>query len=78
MQALKAETGETLGAFVRALSLERADDLLRTEDDPIKLIVTKVGFASPAAFSTAFRRETGKSPLEFGTWANALEWVAVS
>jgi AraC-like DNA-binding protein len=45
--------------------MHRARGLLRNPDLPIAVIAERVGYASAAAFTAAFKRETGTAP---GTW----------
>lgn len=51
--------------FLRALRMDRAAELLRKRDTPIKLIGARVGYTSRASFSHAFQRSFGLSPAEF-------------
>lgn len=60
----KEVTGMTPGAYVTVQRMERADMMLLNSDLPIEQIAAKVGYRSPAAFSTAFRRHFGMSPQE--------------
>lgn len=64
-RAFREETGRTITAFVRELTLERAQRLLSESDLPIGSIAQEVGFTNAAAFSYAFRRETGQTPRAF-------------
>jgi AraC-like DNA-binding protein len=63
-RAFKAETGQTIGRFVEAAMLERAQALLADTNLSIAEIATALGFAHPASFSYAFRRATGLNPSE--------------
>ena len=54
--------GEKPMAMVTRLRMERARQLLRETDEPIKAIAQRVGYASPFAFSAAFKRIAGVSP----------------
>ena len=46
--------------------MERAKDLLRLESSlSVGEIALRCGFRDPLYFSTAFRSETGVSPLEY-------------
>lgn len=65
MRAFREETGQTVGAFVHNLALDRARNLLDTTDLPVGQVAACVGFSSSGAFSTAFRRATGDSPRSF-------------
>lgn len=56
-----AETGESLGAYIRRRRLERAAHLLEGGASAAEA-ATAVGYATPAAFSSAFKRQFGTSP----------------
>lgn len=58
----RAATGTTLTEFAGARRIERATHLLAEGRLPIKQIAWACGFATPAAFSAAFRRATGQQP----------------
>lgn len=64
-RAFREETGRTITSFVQELIVERAKRLLSETDLSIGAIANQVGFANPAAFSYAFRRETGQTPRAF-------------
>lgn len=63
-RSFKARTGQTLTERHRALQIQRAKDLLRT-NLPLSEIALRCGFASQSHFSTAFRRATGQTPRGF-------------
>jgi len=60
-----AVLGMPLGQHVRALRVQRACDLLRRTDIPIKQVAARVGYANDAAFARAFARAIGESPARF-------------
>jgi AraC family transcriptional regulator len=66
-RAFHQQTGQTIGKFVQQIMIERARLLLSESDDPIKTVAAKLGFSSPTAFATAFRRTCGLSPRQFRT-----------
>ncbi|MBA3710029.1 MAG: AraC family transcriptional regulator [Planctomycetes bacterium] len=51
--------------MVTRLRMERARQLLRETDEPLKRIADWVGYHNEFAFSTAFKRATGTSPRDF-------------
>jgi AraC-like DNA-binding protein len=56
LHAMFAPTGESVGAFIRRRRLERSRaDLLAHPRRPITDIALRWGFASPSAFTRAFR-----------------------
>lgn len=54
--------GEPVGSYLRRLRLSRAADLLATTDAPIKVVASRVGYASEPAFTRAFARALGSPP----------------
>jgi AraC-like DNA-binding protein len=52
-------------AMVTRMRMERARQLLRQTDEPLKRIADWIGYRNEFAFSTAFKRVTGKSPRDF-------------
>ena len=61
----RESTGESVHQFVASIQLEHAQALLRDRRIPIKEIAFRLGFASHANFSDAFRRLSGQSPSAF-------------
>jgi AraC family transcriptional regulator len=61
-----AVTGETIGAFVARVRIERAATMLTARPDrPVTQIALETGFASPSSFSRAFREAYRVSPTEW-------------
>lgn len=58
----KRVTGQTLGRYARGSRMRRARSLLADGRMPVAEVARAVGYSTPAAFSSAFRRETGLSP----------------
>nr|WP_276312069.1 AraC family transcriptional regulator [Paracoccus siganidrum] len=56
--------GVSIFGYLRRRRLEAARELLRREDDSVARIGYRVGFDSPAAFSTAYKRQFGHSPSQ--------------
>jgi AraC family transcriptional regulator len=54
----------SLGAYITERRAQRARQLLKTGVS-VKSVAYTMGFSSPAAFSTAFRRATGERPREY-------------
>jgi AraC family transcriptional regulator len=61
-RAFKAATGQTIGRFVKAATIERARTLLVETDEPIGAIARRLGFATSGTFAHAFRQATGLLP----------------
>lgn len=66
---LNALAHRFLGRSAKAVILDRvlveARRLLRYTDQPAKQVAWALGFADPAYFARYFRRQTGRSPLEY-------------
>jgi AraC-like DNA-binding protein len=58
----RAETGDTVVAYIRRRRLERARHLLRASTLPIPAIAAAVGIPDLQAFNKACRRELGAAP----------------
>ena len=57
----------------RILLAQRA---LRTDTTSVGTLAADLGYASESAFSTAFKREVGESPLRYRQAARATSWTA--
>ena len=64
-RAVRSAFGEAPMKMVTRLRLERAQALLSNTDYRIEDVAVMVGYGDPFAFSTAFKRGTGKSPREY-------------
>lgn len=60
-----ALVGESPMAYLTGLRLALAADLLRDSDSTVDAVARKVGYGSPFALSTAFKRVRGLSPQEY-------------
>jgi AraC-like DNA-binding protein len=58
----KALTHETPLEYVTAWRMRRAMTMIETGEQPLKSIVASLGYASEAAFRTAFKRHAGQTP----------------
>jgi AraC-like DNA-binding protein len=47
------------------MRMEEAQRLLALTDEPVQKLAERFGYASPFAFSTAFKRSTGLAPRAF-------------
>jgi AraC family transcriptional regulator len=63
-RAYRTSRGRSIGDHIAAARIDHAKRLLASHDS-IKAIAYALGFASPSAFSFAFRRATGLTPREF-------------
>lgn len=62
---VKGATGITLRHYIARERLHRARGLLDDRKMLIKQVAFSCGFASPAAFTAAFRKTTGMTPAEY-------------
>ena len=63
---LKEETGLSAAAFIRAVRLERAAELLEGGTvDTVKAAASAVGYRDPSHFSQLFKEAHGRPPSEF-------------
>ena len=61
----RSELGRTPQDLLTAHRLDEGERLLRETEAPIAAIATRVGFALPRSFSTAFRRRFGHAPRNY-------------
>ena len=57
--------GTTPMKYLTRLRIRYAAELLHNTDMPVAEVAESAGFADPAYFSRAFRRETGLAPLDY-------------
>ena len=63
-RVFQQETGQTLARYRLQCRLDLARQRLADPTVPLRAIAEELGYASPAAFSAAFRRETGEAPSQ--------------
>lgn len=66
-KSFKAETNTTFLEYLTAYRIEKAKELLNSEESIIKEISYKVGFNSQSYFSKIFKKYTNMSPMD---WMN--------
>lgn len=64
-QKIKSITDQSVGDFVRTIRLKKAIQIMTHEDIPLNKVVDRVGLQSSSNFSRVFKKEYGKSPLQF-------------
>lgn len=62
---MKEAMGTTPAAYIRARRIEQAEKLLAEGSETIAAVAAAVGFASPSAFSKAFREQVGCPPSTY-------------
>lgn len=73
----KTMTGTTLRHYVATARLKKARKLLSDPRLMVKQVAYRCGFKSAAAFSAAFRKETGFTPQEFRKSLDPTAWQGV-
>lgn len=63
--SFKKQMGTPPNTFLNTLRIEKAKDLLFSQNIPITSIAPLVGFEDPLYFSRVFKRFTGMSPRQF-------------
>ncbi len=66
-QQFHREVGVNYSAYVRALRIGKAKELLRTTDLRIYEVATRVGYPDAKYFSRVFKAETGRMPYAYRT-----------
>jgi AraC-like DNA-binding protein len=61
----KEYTGQTPGAEIRRIRIEKAESLLKSTDMPVSEVASQCGFDGSSRFSLFFRKRAGLSPSEF-------------
>lgn len=61
----KAATGYSPLAYIQALRIEEAKQMLETTDEPIDVIARQVGYEDGASFRRLFRRLAGMNPGDY-------------
>ena len=61
----KEETGETFLEYLTGLRIDKAKELMEDQDNSIKDICARVGYADPNYFSRIFKKTVGRTPTEY-------------
>jgi transcriptional regulator GlxA family with amidase domain len=64
-RAFRREVGQTPAAYVEALRIERARDLLEDGAPSLHAVARASGFASAEVLRRAFHRHVGVSPADY-------------
>lgn len=57
--------GQSPSAYIKAMRLKRAVEIIESRDLPINDVATMTGFSSAACFSKCFREQYGKPPSQW-------------
>lgn len=78
LQRIFAEMGTDFRTVLREVRMQRAVELLRTGDMPVKQVAHSVGYQQPAQFAKTFRSRLGVAPSSFkGSMRNDSPSIAV-
>ena len=69
---LKKLKGKSISQFIREVRLEKAKEMLDTENLMVSEIAYKVGFSSPSYFIKCFHDYFGYAPKEYAKYANGV------
>ncbi|MEJ7684197.1 MAG: response regulator [Segetibacter sp.] len=64
-QKIKSVSDQSVGEFIRTIRLKKAIQIMTHEGIPINEVADRIGLQSSSNFSRAFKKEYGKSPLQF-------------
>ena len=64
-QKIKSISDQSVGEFIRTIRLKKAIQIMTHEDITMNEVVDRIGLQSSSNFSRAFKKEYGKSPVQF-------------
>ncbi|MET3980941.1 signal transduction histidine kinase/DNA-binding response OmpR family regulator/ligand-binding sensor domain-containing protein [Mucilaginibacter sp. UYP25] len=64
-QKIKNISDQSVGEFIRTIRLKKAIQIMTHEDVAMNEVADRIGLQSSSNFSRAFKKEYGKSPLQF-------------
>lgn len=64
-QKIKGVSDQSVGEFIRTIRLKKAIQIMTHEDVNMYEVVDRIGLQSSSNFSRAFKKNYGKSPLQF-------------
>jgi signal transduction histidine kinase/ligand-binding sensor domain-containing protein/DNA-binding NarL/FixJ family response regulator len=62
---IKSITGQSIGEFIRTVRLQKAKEIMISEDVLITHVMYRVGIQTQSYFTRAFKKEFGKTPTQF-------------
>ena len=64
-QKIKSISDQSVGEFIRTVRLKKAIQIMTHEDVAMNEVADRIGLQSSSDFSRVFKKEYGKSPLQF-------------
>lgn len=64
-QKIKSVSDQSVGEFIRTVRLKKAIQIMTHEDVAMNEVAVRIGLQSSSDFSRVFKKEFGKSPLQF-------------
>jgi len=64
-QKIKSISDQSVGEFIRTIRLKKSIHIMTHEDIAMNEVADRVGLQSSSNFSRAFKKEYGKSPMQF-------------
>jgi signal transduction histidine kinase/DNA-binding response OmpR family regulator/ligand-binding sensor domain-containing protein len=64
-QKIKSISGQSVGEFIRTIRLKRSIEIMTHENVSMNEVAERIGMQSSSNFSRTFKKEYGKSPLQF-------------
>jgi signal transduction histidine kinase/DNA-binding response OmpR family regulator/ligand-binding sensor domain-containing protein len=64
-QKVQSTSDQSVAEFIRTIRLKKAIEIMTHEDVPMNEIALRIGMQSASNFSRSFKKEYGKSPLQF-------------
>lgn len=64
-QKIKSISGQSVGEFIRTIRLKKSVEIMTHENVSMNEVADRIGMQSSSNFSRAFKKEYGKSPLQF-------------
>jgi len=64
-QKIKSISDQSVGEFIRTIRLKKSIQIMTHEDIAMNEVADRIGLQSSSNFSRAFKKEYGKSPMQF-------------
>lgn len=70
-RVFKEQTGHTLMRYIDTMRMNKAKQLLKNTDVPLKEIIEQVGYVDPTNFIRKFKKSEGVTPIQYRTITKA-------